>query len=29
MSKYPQPILFLFCRKCTDYHEETHPQGGE
>jgi hypothetical protein len=25
MAKYAQPILFLFCRPCGDYHEKTHP----
>jgi len=24
MSKYAQPILFFFCRPCSDYHEKPH-----
>jgi hypothetical protein len=24
-GRYAQKILFFFCRKCSDYHEKTHP----
>jgi hypothetical protein len=25
MAKYSQPILFLFCCRCEEHHEKTHP----
>jgi hypothetical protein len=24
-GRYAQPILFFFCRRCSQYHEKTHP----